>query len=99
MYTVEERYDLITKAISLNIFPTLQFDIDRSDDFIKESLLSYANRAMKEYNVSANELYRLVYIEDGTEKYSYITKDMLIDKIKYNNGYEFILNEIKKKES
>jgi len=94
-HSFEERYELVTKAIELQVFKTLKYDIDHAQDEESQNCLrNVATKLQRTTGYDYNELYRFVLFIDNEEKVAYVPKQYLIDRIDENCGYDIVLEEI-----
>lgn len=94
-HSFEERYELVTKAIELQVFKSLKYDIDHAqDEESQKCLRDVATKLQRTTGYDFTELYRFVLYIDNEEKVAYVPKDYFIDRIDENGGYNIILEEI-----
>ena len=85
---------LVDKAMELNLFHSLQEDINNYPD--AEGLLELS-KELKEQNIDINKVYRIVEtLPNGKNQIYYTSKEGIIELLKDDEeGFDFISNEIK----
>lgn len=94
-YTLKEVKILVDKAMELNLFHSLQEDINNYPD--AEGLLELS-KELKEQDIDINKVYRIVEtLPNGKNQIYYTSKEGIIDILKNDEyGFHFISNEIEK---